>query len=85
MFLIAFIFTKFNKFLFLQPGELPIPKDAKPYQKYGNYSLMDFLTENWFFLLAILLLIFMVWVYLRDRKKEEKKKREEEQDKARLN
>lgn len=84
MFIIAFIYTKLNNFLVLQPGELPIPKDSKPDQKFGNYSLMDFITENWFFLLAILLLVFLVYLYLRDKKKEEKKK-QEERDKAQMN
>ncbi|HLS30541.1 MAG TPA: hypothetical protein VK021_06770 [Flavobacteriaceae bacterium] len=78
------LYLRLNNFLVLQPGELPIPKDAKPDQKFGNYSLSDFISANWFFLLAILLLVFLVFLYLRDKKKEEKRK-QEERDRARMN
>lgn len=84
MFLIDLINIKLNNFLVLQPGELPIPKDSKPNQKFGNYNLMDFITENWFFLLAILLLLFLVFLYLRDKKKEQLKE-QEERDKTQMN
>jgi len=76
------IFSAF--YLFLQPGELPIPKKSKPDQTFGNYSLMDFISGNWFYLLAILFMVFLLWFYFRDKKKEEKKK-QEERDKARMN
>ncbi len=71
-------------FLFLQPGELPIPKDAKPDQTFGNYSLMDFISANWFYLLAILFMVLLLLFYFWDKKKEEKKK-QEERDKTRMN
>jgi|GEM_PF-1495568 len=70
--------------LILQPGELPVPKKSQPHQKFGEYDIMDFLAEKWFFLLAILFMIFLLWLYFRDKKKEEKLK-QEERDRARQN
>lgn len=82
--IIIFLFSSMYYFLLLQPGELPIPKDSKPNQKFGAYTIMDFIEDKWFYLLAILFMVFLLWFYFRDRKKEEQLKKEEE-NKHRMN
>lgn len=82
--ILILITTHLNNFLLLQPGELPVPKDSKPNQKFGAYNIMDFIQDKWFYLLAILFMVFLLWYYFRDKKKEEQLKKEE-QDRANMN
>ncbi len=63
---------------------IPNEKDAKPNQQFGNYSFIDFITENWFSLAAIALMVFFVLFYLKEKKRMAKKE-EEEKEKSKWN
>ncbi len=77
--------TLFYALIFFQQGDfIPTPKDAKPNQQFGNYSFLDFVSENWFFLAAIGLMIVLVLFYIREKKRMAKKE-EEENNKSKWN
>lgn len=73
--LVSLFFLKINALLLLQPGELPIPRKSRKDQEYGNFTLNDFLAENWLYLGAILLIVLMLVFYLRQTKKEREEKK----------
>lgn len=65
------LFLHFYTFLFFQPGELPVPKDSKDNQIFGNYTFSEFIAEKWFYLLAILFMVILLLVYFREQKKDQ--------------
>lgn len=66
--------------LLFQPGELPVPQKSKPNEEFGNFTFMDFVSDNWFYILAILFMVALILFYLREKKKEK-----EEEDRAKMN
>lgn len=70
--------------LLLQPGELPIPKDSKPYQQFGNYTFIEFIKGNWFSLSAIVLMVALLLFYFYQTKKI-KEKEEKDKNKNQMN
>lgn len=74
MHLLNVILYKAAYFLFFQPGELPVPKKSKENQIFGNYTLGEFLNENWIYISGILLLIILLIIYKRHEKKEKQER-----------
>lgn len=72
--------TFYHFVLLLQQGYfIPKSKDSKPNQRFGNYSFIDFITENWFSLAAVALMVFLVLFYLKEKKRMAKKEKEDEE------
>lgn len=64
--------------LLIQKGSIiPNPKDSKPNQEFGNYTFLDFISNNWFWLVSIAVLIILVVFYLKEKKRLEKKEAQE--------
>lgn len=58
-------------FWFYQQGELPKPGKTEPWEKWGVYSLGDFIAENWLYLSVIVLMV-VLYLTLRKRRKSKK-------------
>lgn len=67
-------------FIFLQ-SEIPKTKKTLPGEKFGFYSLQDFLAANWFYLVFIVILVLIFVGYGRIQKRQRAKFLEEEQKK----
>lgn len=68
-------FLGFLGFFFLQPGELPIPRDAKENEKFGNYTFGDFISDNYLYILGILLIIALLVFYAKEKKRQDGKEK----------
>lgn len=66
------ILHRISNFLTYQPGELPVPRKSKENQVWGNYTFMEFLEENWFYLSAIIGLVCLLVFYNIQKKKSDK-------------
>lgn len=72
--MLSLFLVKLNSLLLLQPGELPVPRKTRKDQEFGNFTLNDFLSENWFYLAAILFIVVLLVFYLKQTKKEREEK-----------
>lgn len=72
--ILSLFLVKLNSLLLLQPGELPVPRKTRKDQEFGNFTLNDFLSENWLYLTGVLFIIALLVFYLKQTKKEREEK-----------
>lgn len=60
-----------------QPSELPQPRDARPDQRFGEFTLQHFVEDNLWYILITAFIVLVVFYYSWDLRKRRRKAQEE--------
>lgn len=67
------LFFKCSHFLAFQVGELPNPVDSRPDQRWGNFGILDFLSDTWPYFIGIAIIVFLLVFSKKQKKKQDAK------------